>query len=252
MSLSLRGKQFLSVLAGAVVALGMLGLGLWQMRTYEESTRDVSAERAAEPPSPLSEAVQADGTVADIYGRRVTFSGQFDAAHQVLVGQNDPWRVATAFRLDDGRYITVVRGAVAPNAEVPAAPEGEQELEGVFLAPDLPSDGTGAMEADLPTLRVQELAQSWPNPLIAGYVTLPAAESAEQGLSEAPVVLPEAEGSATHRGYALQWWVFAAAAVAFGIYAARGFAKDEQKKQARLAKANATDEEPSEALTTTQ
>lgn len=237
MKLTLRGKQVLAVLAGAVVAVGMLGLGLWQMDSYEESTRDVSAERAAEASSPLADAIDDNGTIADIYGRRVTFAGEYEAQHQVLVGDSDPLRVATAFRMEDGRYVTVVRGSVASGSQVPPPPAGSQDLEGIFLAPDLPSDGPGASGADLATLRVQELAQGWPSPLVAGYVTLPASAAAEQGLSEAPVLLPEAEGSATHRGYALQWWVFAAAAVAFGVYAARGFAKDEEKRQARLAKA---------------
>ena len=72
-------------------------------------------------------------------------------------------------------------------------------------------------------------------------VTLAEGDSAAQGLGQAPLELPEAEGSATHRGYALQWWVFAAGAIAFGIYAARGFAKDEAKKQARVARENETD-----------
>lgn len=232
MKLTLRGKQFLAILAGVVVAIGMMGLGLWQMRSYEESTRDVSAERAAEPSSPLAEAVQRDGTISDVYGRRVTFSGEFSTQHEVLVGESQPLRVATAFRMDDGRYVTVVRGGIEAGAEVPTPPSGLQSLEGIFLAPDLPPAALAAAGADLATLRVQELAQAWPSPLIAGYVTLPEAASAEEGLLAAPITLPEVEGSATHRGYALQWWVFAAAAIAFGGYAAHGFAKDEKKRLA--------------------
>ena len=83
-----------------------------------------------------------------------------------------------------------------------------------------------AAGADLGSVRVQALAQTWPSPLVGGYVTLSEADSEAQGLSAAPLVLPTAEGSPTHRGYALQWWVFAAGAVAFGFYVARGFAKD--------------------------
>lgn len=234
MRLSLRARQAMAILAGVVVALGMMGLGLWQMRSYEESTRDVSSERAAQPAVVLADSIAEDGTIDDIYGRRVTLSGHYDPTHQVLVGESAPWRVATAFLMDDGRYITVVRGSVATDFDVPAAPTGQQSLEGVFLAPDKPSAGDAAQLVDHPTLRIQELAQEWPAPLVAGYVTLPEAASAVQGLSEAPLTLPEAEGSPTHRGYALQWWVFAVGAVGFGVYAARGFAKDEAKRQAKL------------------
>lgn len=221
-------KQALAVTAGLVVAVVMVMLGLWQMSSYEESTRDVSAERAAEPAVALADNVAADGVVADIYGHRVTASGKYLPQDQVLVGTGDPLRVATVFLMDDGRHVTVVRGAVSPGSEVPPAPEGEQSIEGVFLAPDKPYTG-GQTDAEHPTLRIQELAQDWPAPLIAGYITLPEDASAAQGLTKASLELPEAEGSPTHRGYALQWWVFAAGAIAFGLYAARGFAKEEQK-----------------------
>lgn len=236
MKMSLKTKQALAILAGVVVALGMMGLGLWQMRSYEESTRDVSSERAAQPSVPLADSVSADGTVADIYGRRVTLSGEYEPQFHTTIGDSDPWRVATAFRLDDGRNLVVVRGSITPGADVPAAPTGHQSIEGIFLAPDKAYTGDSTQRAEHPTLRVQELAQDWPAPLIAGYVTLPAEASAAQGLGVAPMTLPEAEGSPTHRGYALQWWVFAAGAVAFGVFGARNLAKDEAK---RVAKAQA-------------
>jgi cytochrome oxidase assembly protein ShyY1 len=225
--MSIRAKQTLAILASLIVAGVMLLLGLWQMSSYEESTRDVSAERAAQAPVALADQVSTDGAIADVYGRRVTLSGTYLPDYQVLVGAGSPWRVATAFRMADDRIIAVVRGAVEPGAPVPSPPSGEQDIVGVFLAPDRSTaDSTGEV-GDLPTLRVQELAQTWPSPLIGGYVTLSGADSATQGLAEAPLVLPEAEGSPTHRGYALQWWVFAAGAIAFGIYAARGLARKE-------------------------
>lgn len=232
--MSTRVKQTLAVMAGVVIAIVMMLLGLWQMGSYEASTRDTSAERAAQPPTPLADAVSSDGVVQDVYGMRVTFRGQYLPEYQVSVGGESLWRVATAFRLVDGRYITVVRGAL-PSTDiergVPAPPTGVLDAEGIFLAPDLPGPGGVATGADLATLRIQELAQEWPSPLIAGYVTLPAQESAAQGLDEASLVLPAMEGSPTHRGYALQWWVFAAGAIAFGVYTAAQIARDDRKRQ---------------------
>ena len=114
-------------------------------------------------------------------------------------------------------------GQWSPGSPAPTPPAGTQDIVGVFLAPDKSADAS-SYGADLATLRVQELAQTWPSPLVGGYVTLSAADSAAQGLAEAPLLLPAAEGSPTHRGYALQWWVFAAGAIAFGVYTARGFA----------------------------
>ncbi|MHA6507939.1 SURF1 family protein [Tessaracoccus sp. Y1736] len=220
----MRAKQAVAVTAGLVVAAVMLTLGLWQMSSYEESTRDVSAERAALEPVALAESVAESGEIDDVYGRQVTLTGAY-TTDEVLVGEQWPLRVVTAFEMDDGRHVAVVRGIVEQGAVAPAAPSGEQDVAGVFLSSDLPAESV-AVGADIGSLRVQALAQGWPSPLIGGYVTLPAEASTAQGLSAAPLVLPEAEGSATHRGYALQWWVFAAGAVAFGIYVARGFGKD--------------------------
>jgi len=228
--MGLRTKQTLAVMAGCVVAGVMMLLGLWQMSSYEESTRDVSAERAAQPAVSLADSVAEDGTIQDIYGRRVSLTGSFLSEHQVEIGDSAPWRVATLFQMADGRYVTVVRGSIAPGETPPTPPRGSQSIEGIFLAPDKPYDGSSTDLADHPTLRVQELAQEWPSPLVAGYVTLNKADSEAQGLGEASLLLPAAEGSPTHRGYALQWCVFAGGAVAFGIYAARGFARDEARK----------------------
>lgn len=221
--MSVRARQVLAVLGGVVVAGVMVVLGLWQMASYQESTRDVSAARAAEDAVPLTDNVSESGEVADIYGRRVTVSGSY-GPEEVLVGESWPVRVTTVFQMDDGRNLAVVRGALDDGEAVPPAPAGDQEITGVFLAPDLPAQDS-ATGADLGSLRVQSLAQTWPSPLVAGYVTLPAEASAEQGLAEAPLQLPTMEGSPTHRGYALQWWVFAAGAVGFGIYVARGFGR---------------------------
>ena len=233
--MSTRAKQTLAVLAGVVIAIVMMLLGLWQMSSYEASTRDTSAERAAEAPTSLADEVSADGVVQDIYGKRVTFEGSYLPEHQVMVGEKDPLRVLTAFEMTDGRHIAVVRGALDSTGVeegVPAAPAGSQSVTGIFLAPDLPATIKPA-HADLATVRIQELAQEWPAPLIAGYVTLSAEDSAAQGLEAAFLVLPAMEGSPTHRGYALQWWVFAAGAIAFGAYTAHQIGKDAKKQAAK-------------------
>lgn len=238
--MKLRTKQALAVGAGCLVASVMAGLGVWQMASYEESTRDVSAERAALPPEALADHVADDGQISDIYGRRVTVTGIYDADHEVLVGQEPPLRVATLLSMDDGRYVAVVRGTVDAGATPQAPPQGEQDIMGIFLASDLTATDLPAAGADLGTLRLQELAQTWPGPLVGGYVTLDAATSTTQGLGEAPLLLPEVGGSPTHRGYALQWWVFAVGAIAFGVYSARGFAADAARAEARRTKAAQT------------
>lgn len=235
--MGVRAKQSIAIVAGLVLAAIMVLLGLWQQASYEESTHDFSAERAALPAVPLAENVLDDGTIGDVYGRPVTLSGEYEDG-QALVGSEQPLRVVNPFRMDDGRVIAVVRGST-DGGDVAPPPTGKQDLTAIFLAPDLPADET-AEGADLGSVRVQVLAQNWPGPMIGGYLTLSEADSRAQGLQPAEALLPEAEGSATHRGYALQWWVFAAGAIAFGFYAARGIGKDEEKRRAKLAKRRPT------------
>jgi hypothetical protein len=57
--------------------------------------------------------------------------------------------------------------------------------------------------------------------LVAGFVTLTAVDASAQGLAPAPVELPQASGRLRNGAYALQWWVFAAFALALAIRMAR-------------------------------
>lgn len=218
--MKLRTRKILIALASVLVAGVMVMLGLWQMRSYEESTQDVSAQRAAQPAVSLADSVAADGSISDIFGRQVTATGSYDPNYQVLVGTQEPLRVVTLFTLEDGRRVAVVLGSVAHTTDTWTMPSSH-ELHGIFLASDRVSELPAAAGADLAALRLQELAQSWPSPLIAGYVTVPEATSRELGLDPAQLMLPKVEGSPTHRGYALQWWVFAVGALAFGGYSIR-------------------------------
>lgn len=232
--MGLRTKQAITIAVGVLVAIAMLLLGLWQMSRFQISMADVAAERAGQPTVPLAQSVAPDGTIEDIYGRRVTLSGEFLPGHALLVGTEWPMRAVSAFELDDGRVVAVVLGTVEPGAEL-RLPE-QRALEGIFLAGDAGARDpvpAGAPEGSLPTLRLPSLVQSWPQPMISGYVTLPAEVSAELGMGAASAELPEAGGTAMHQGYALQWWVFAAAAIAFSIFVAKGFEKDEERRRAR-------------------
>ena len=143
--MNLRVKQTLTIAVGIVVAAAMLLLGLWQMAQFQRSTLDVATQRAAMGPVDLAENVRADGTVEDIYGRYATATGEFLPQYEVLVGEEAPLRVATAFELPDGRTVTVVRGSIAPGEPVPPPPAGTQDIVGVFLASDAASFVTGAI-----------------------------------------------------------------------------------------------------------
>ena len=225
--MNLRLKQTLTIIVGCLAAAVFVFLGIWQMNRFQLSAEDIARERAAMEAVDLAENVVADGTVQDIYGRSTFASGRFLPEYEEVVGDLEA-RVVTAFQLDDGRHVAVVRGSLPDDGVVPPPPAGEYELRGIFTASDHDS------ERPQGSVRLQQLAQSWPSPLMSGYLTLPEDESAAQGLSAAVAELPEGEGTEMHQGYALQWWVFAAAAIAFAIFLARQFRVQEEQRLVRL------------------
>lgn len=228
--MNLRAKQAITVTIGVIVAGVMLLLGLWQMSSFQRSIVDVAAERAAEPSLSLADSVSSDGTIQDIYGRRVQFSGQIVPGKELLVGTQWPMRVAVPFEMADGRIVPLVLGLT--DIPVVISELSPMDVEGIFTAGDQDEDTqvpADAPDGSTPTLRLQELVQQWPQPMIAGYVTLIPDQAAAFGLEAATAELPEVQGTAMHQGYALQWWVFAGAAIAFSIVVARGFKPSVEK-----------------------
>ena len=218
---TLRLRQTLIVGAGLVLAGVMVLLGIWQLDVYRAQGEAQAERRAALPPVALGAVARAGAPVADGYGRPVTATGRYLPDVQVLVPLDPPgrYRVLSALRTSDGDVLPVVRGVVAA-AELPPVPQGEQTATGILL----PSEE--APTGDLPpgqfsSVRVPALAQVWPGPLVAGYVTLDPTAAAGQGLAPAPVNLPQASGRLRNGAYALQWWVFAAFTVGLAVRMAR-------------------------------
>lgn len=229
--MSLRLRRGLTVGIGVVVAVVMLLLGLWQMSSFRLSIADVAQERAAEPAVSLGDNVARDGTVQDIYGRQVRLSGRVIPEHELLVGTQWPMRLVVPFRTNDGDVVPLVLGVT--DTPVGVRDAGTMDVTGIFTAGDQAGELTPPADAppgSTAALRLQELVQEWPQPMVAGYVTLDA-EGAEQfGLQPAQAQLPEVQESNMHQGYALQWWVFAAAAIAFSIVVARGLTPNERDR----------------------
>ena len=210
------------VLLGIGLAAGMVIAGMWQLRVYQQQGGEASARRAAEPAVPLIEAAPVGAPVRDGYGRTVTFSGSYEADHQVLVpvsDRTDAYRVVTLLRQDNGSAVAVVRGVVTESSG-PPPPEGPQTQSGILLPSEEVAAAPGEPE-DTGAIRVPQLAQQWPGPLIEGFVTLVPAEASAQGLEPAVVELPEGRGRLRNGAYALQWWMFAAFTVVMAIRIAR-------------------------------
>lgn len=221
-----RVRAALVVLLGLVLAAGMVTAGWWQLEVYRRQGADTAAARAAEPARPLPSVVRAGSPVQDGYGRTVTLRGAYEGEHQELIAladRTDAYRVVTLLRLDNGDAVAVVRGVVT---ETSAGPPPVEVLEqsGVLLPSQEAGEPT-ARSGELSSVRIPQLAQRWPGPLVEGYVVLGATEAQAQGLAPAEVTLPEARGRLRNGAYALQWWLFAAFTVVMAFRIARDVAR---------------------------
>ncbi len=209
----------LIVAVGVVAALIMGWLGLWQAQVFANQGKSAAAAITGEPIAALDASVTGDG-VNGLWGRTVSVTGHYIATQQVLVVSKDgTGRVLTGFQLADGRVVAIARG-VGSGREVP--PSGDLTQTGVFLPTEAAADWP-VPSGTYGSVRLQALAQVWPQPVVSGYVTLDASEAQSQGLSVAAVVLPTLDGQFRNAGYALQWWAFAIFALVMSVLLARNY-----------------------------
>ena len=209
----------LIVAVGVVAALMMGWLGLWQAQVFVDQGKSAAAVITGEPVRALDASVTGDN-VGYLWGHTVSVGGHYLPNQQVVVVDRDgSRRVVTAFQLADGRVVAIARG-VGTGTETP--PSGEITQTGVFLPTEAAADRV-VPSGTYGSVRLQALAQVWPQAMVSGYVTLDESEAKAQGLGAAPVVLPALDGKIRNAGYALQWWAFAAFALVMSVLIARNY-----------------------------
>jgi surfeit locus 1 family protein len=221
-----RGQQVIIWGIGLVVTAVMLGLGLWQMQSFRDTGREALIARLHAPAVELTTVAPAGQEPGDAYGRTVRATGTYLPEQQLLIPEpHDPgrFRVLTALQLADGSVVGVVRG-ISTLADPPPPPTGSVTLLGVFLPTEAEPEQP-VPEGQLGTVRLPRIAQLWTQPLVPGFINLDAPGATAQGLTPAEVTLPSNAGHARNQGYALQWWIFAAAAIAATVKLSRDAAK---------------------------
>ena len=206
----------------ALVAL-TVGLGNWQRHRAEEKEA-LAAQAAAAAARPPLELAGAESDAAALVYREVRATGEYDAAHQVLIDNRvhagrPGFHVVAPLRLSrSGRFVLVDRGWVAQSprrADLPVvpAPAGIVTVSG---------------RASLPP-RYFELARSSPTGMLWQNLDI-GRFAAATGLDLLPIVIEQDDAGAPrdglvrdwpppdfaierHRSYMLQWYAFAALAV---------------------------------------
>ncbi|MET9340262.1 SURF1 family protein [Nonomuraea sp. NPDC003804] len=211
------------------VLVSFILLGRWQLGVFEDSGKPT----ATTDPGPVAVetlskvGAQIDGTSV---GRRVTVSGSYDAARQLLVADRKPdvsapggnvargqgYWVLTPIRLTDGTLMPTVRGWVAEAGDPGVTvPPGQVTVSGRLRAPQntdsVQRRAEGVPAGQVQTVSTAELINLWRGEKVRnGFVV-----AQTPGLTPVKVPPPVTGGTLTWRNlaYAANWWIFAGFAV---------------------------------------
>jgi cytochrome oxidase assembly protein ShyY1 len=206
----------------ALLALVCVWLGRWQLDRLEHRRLQnaVVTGNTARAPVPVTELLADGGSVtARLAWRRVTATGHYDAAEEMLVRNRTLERrlglyVLTPLILPNGTALLVDRGWVPAGRTardrpaVPAPPDGEVTV----IARLRPGESRGRAASDLPpgelnSIHVPHIAARLGYPVYGGYADL--VEQVPPASGAAPKPLPAPEVSAgPHLAYAVEWFLF--------------------------------------------
>ena len=225
-----------------LVATICIGLGTWQISRLASKHRANNELRHNDHAS-----VARVGDVLPIYGtrpppraddiqfRRVTVAGTYQASGQGLVRQRSvgddvgylvltPLRTSTATVLVVRGFIS--SGGLTAGVTAPAPPSGPQTIAGRVMPAETASDKAAQLPAgQINSVNASEQSSRLGAQVYDGYVELSAGQPGTQGL----VAIPEPDlsnpaGGAVelqHVAYVIQWFLFAALALAAPIVMAR-------------------------------
>ena len=212
-------------LAGVAAVGTAVGLGLWQLDSWQENRTDHAAEMATLDPVPLEAVIGPDDPFPrDGVGRPVEISGEWLPEATVLVDQRlhegriGAWMVTPFVVCDTGcagaSAVPVVVGWAPSVDEAPKPPSGAAALTGWLQ----PAESEGEPDPDptddvLTAVRIADLVPRVDRDLYGAYVALDSPAEARSGMAPVtPDSYPDPPASAGLRNflYGAEWWVFAA------------------------------------------
>ena len=221
-----RPKWIAGHLLALIAIVVFINMGFWQLRRLEERRdfNDRLLSRTNEAEIPLVEALRIHGPEQESLELRVvTVSGTYAPHEEVILLARSysgvsGHHVLTPLYLGGDTAILVDRGWVPidldqPGLEVLAPPRGQVSVVGVLrktetrgsFGASIPATGTARQ---VPRVDVARLDEQTAAELVPVYLQLLKQNPAQRGDLPRLVPLPEpSEGS--HRGYAVQWFLFA-------------------------------------------
>jgi len=206
-------------------------LGVWQLHRRTHQNRVDAQLRASQelPPVPAAQLLApGERPTGKVLWRRVSATGTYDAAHQLLVrnrvleGDNG-YEVIVPLRTTTGVDLLVDRGwipsgptARAPSS-IPSVPAGTVSVVGRIRPPEHPADEAGVPAGQIQRIVPAEMAQLTGRPTYGGFVNL-VSESPPAANAPTPLLTPDQEDPGgwwkpPHLAYAIQWFMFVGLAV---------------------------------------
>ena len=230
--------RWLPALLILIVVAVTVRLGFWQ-RDRAHQKEALQAHITQFENAPAQNVTATPVALKDIEFHRVRATGSF-VPEKVVYLDNRPYNdqpgfyVVMPFKLHDGGYVLVNRGWLPRNMNDRTAmrpyetPKGEIEIEGIARADaskayELGQGGSAAHQRIRQNLDVNAYATETGLPL-QPFVIQQLSDDGDTLVRDWPV---PATGVETNYGYMFQWWGMAAAAIGFGLYAARRAAKKE-------------------------
>lgn len=214
----------LAVLLAAAVACGLLGA--WQLDRARQrgETAQLARQRelSAADPVPLSDVLAPQTAFpGDLVGRKVSVTGSYEPAGQLLVTGRardgvTGSLVLTPLRVGSGpgaAVLPVVRGWLPTGVAPDEPPTGTVSIVGYLQAGE--SVGSGISGTTTDAISPAELLHVWTGPIWSGYLVLASSEPADPS---GPALLGPPTPTQTGPNlqnvlYALEWFVFAGFAV---------------------------------------
>ncbi|MEU7641493.1 MULTISPECIES: SURF1 family cytochrome oxidase biogenesis protein [unclassified Streptomyces] len=215
-------------LVGLALIPIMIKLGFWQFHRHQHKVAQNAqiAHNLAATPVPVTDLAAVGRTLphGDMW-RRVTATGSYDTAHEVVVRQRTAadeqtigYYVLTPLILGNGDAVVVNRGWIPAGDDltkfpkIPAASKGTVTVTGRLMADETTAESGIKDTKGLPPRQVmlinsKQQAKRVGRPTLGGYIemTAPKSDSPEQ------VPEPDHDSIGPHMAYAIQWWLFAAA-----------------------------------------
>jgi len=213
------------IVVAAVVVFVMMGF--WQIRRLDDrqAFNEILVSRTAEAARPLDDVLdEFEPSQADLELRNVVAVGTYRPGEEVILLARSyngisGHHILTPLDLGDGTAVLVDRGWVPIDLDQPgmaefAAPTGSVLVYGVLRKTEVrgsfgPTDAATGILTQTARVDLKRLDEQVGGDLLPVYIQLQKQDPATPGDYPALVTLPEpSEGP--HRGYAVQWFLFAA------------------------------------------